>query len=217
MKLDFWKQRWNENQTGFHLDQVNPYLVNHWNDFGITPGARVFVPLCGKSLDMAWLADQGHRVLGVECSELAVESFFNEQQIEFSKIDLENFTKYTSNQVDILLGDYFDLDNSHLEDVGAVYDRASLVALPENMRGEYSIQLQSILPEGTGMLLVSLEYNQNLMEGPPFSVSSQEIRELYATSASIELIQQQDILPEQERFRQRGLDSLIESIYKIII
>ena len=217
MKLDFWKQRWNENQTGFHLDQVNPYLVNHWNDFRITPGARVFVPLCGKSLDLAWLADQGHRVLGVECSELAVESFFNEQQIEFSKIDLENFTKYTSNQVDILLGDYFDLDNSHLEDVGAVYDRASLVALPENMRGEYSIQLQSILPEGTGMLLVSLEYNQNLMEGPPFSVSSQEIRELYATSASIELIQQQDILPEQERFRQRGLDSLIESIYKIII
>ncbi|MCW9012896.1 MAG: thiopurine S-methyltransferase [Gammaproteobacteria bacterium] len=215
MKLDFWKQRWSENQIGFHLNQVNPYLVHHWLDLGIDKGSLVFVPLCGKSLDLVWLARQGHDVLGVECSSLAVESFFSEQKLDFQQAEYKNFKVFNAGNIDILQGDFFDLSKDLMADVNAVYDRASLVALPLDLRKRYVEKLAEVLPVNTHILLVALEYNQQLMQGPPFSVSEQEVAALYESHFEIEKIQQQDILSEQERFREKGLDSLIESIYKI--
>src|SRR3546814_8142059 len=78
MDPDFWQQRWRDNRIGFHRDGVLPLLEKHWPSLGLATGSRVFVPLCGKSLDMAWLAARGHRVLGVELSPLAVGQFFDE-------------------------------------------------------------------------------------------------------------------------------------------
>lgn len=213
MELEFWEQRWQEKQTGFHLAEVNPYLIEHFTDLDLAAGSGVFVPLCGKSLDMIWLASQSYKVLGVECSQLAVESFFNENQISFEVDKSQRFNCYQSENISIFQGDYFDLGSEDLSDISAIYDRASLVALPEDMRQKYADKLISLTPEQARVLLVTLEYDQAVMSGPPFSVTESSVRKLYTADFAIEKLQQLDIIDEQPRFRERGLDYMIESVY----
>ena len=53
MEASYWQQRWEINQIGFHGDEVNPLLVSHIGALGLDKGARLFLPLCGKTLDIA--------------------------------------------------------------------------------------------------------------------------------------------------------------------
>ena len=213
MDIEFWKQRWQQDQIGFHLNSVNSHLLNHWLNLDLVPGSTVFVPLCGKSLDLVWLANQGHHVLGVECSEQAVKAFFSGNKLPVQQAEYKGFHVYNSDRITILQGDFFDLDASLLEDVNAVYDRASLIALPESMRDQYARQLQDILPSAAQLVLITLMYDQSLMPGPPFSVSEDEVSRHYAHRYSISLLYQEDILLQEPRFGQQGLDYLTESVF----
>ena len=136
MVIEFWRQRWLENQIGFHLDETNAYLLKYWPTLDLDIHATVFVPLCGKSKDLLWLAEQGYHVIGVECSELAVSAFFNEHQLSYKVVDNQFHKHYISNSlnIELLHGDFFDMDKVLLDSVDAVFDRASLVALPADMR-----------------------------------------------------------------------------------
>ena len=215
MDPDFWKQRWVEGQIGFHLDAVNPGLLKFWPEMAIQPGSVVFVPLCGKSMDLIWLANQGYSVLGVEVSSIAVEQFFNENKINFQQGSYSGFSVFTASNITLINSDYFDLTGELLEDCCSVYDRAALIALPEKMRFDYVDMLKKIISPGVKILLVTLEYDQHVMNGPPFSVSDQEVHELFSDWSEITLLHECDILPEQERFRKKGLSSLIERVYMI--
>lgn len=215
MELDFWQQRWKENQIGFHLDQINPYLTEYWPSLNLQSGTVVLVPMCGKSLDMTWLNHQEHSVLGVECSEKAVLAFFSEQNIQQNVQSVKSFSLHSKENYNLLLGDFFKLDKTLLSEVTAVYDRASLVAMPEKMRQDYVNLLVNMLPEKISILLVTLEYEQSKMSGPPFSVTDKETHDLYSKHFSIETLHQLDIIEDQPRFKQRGLDSMIERVYKI--
>lgn len=213
MEIDFWKQRWQENQTGFHLDQVNPWLKKFWPELKLARGSHVFVPLCGKSIDLLWLAEAGYSVTGVECSQLAVEAFFSEHDLSCNRVDGELLQSYRAEDIHLLQGDFFDLPADMLADVAAIYDRAALIALPADMRQRYVTKLFDVLPSGAAMLLITLEYNQASMSGPPFSVPENEVRNLYGKRFDIHKLQQTDVLQEQPRFAQRGLDALLETVY----
>jgi len=215
MEQAFWQQRWQQNQIGFHLDRVNPHLVTHWGDLKLPAGSTVLVPLCGKSLDLLWLANQGYAVIGVECSELAVQAFFDEQKLSYQQGDYRGFRVFKAGNINILQGDYFDLDQELLADVSAVYDRASLVAMPEDMRENYVQKLLQCLPSSSQIMLVTLDYNQQQMAGPPFAVPEQEVTELYAQRYQIKRLYQQDILAAEQRFRERGLDYLVETVFHL--
>lgn len=215
MEIEFWRQRWLEKQIGFHLDEVNAYLLKYWPALDLDKNSTVFVPLCGKSKDLLWLAEQGYHVIGVECSELAVSAFFNEHQLSYKVVDNQFHKHYISNSVNIELlhGDFFDMDKVLLDTVDAVFDRASLIALPADMRQLYVDKLADSLSTKTSILLITLEYDQNKMSGPPFSVSAEEVNALYASSFDIQLLAQHDVLDDQPRFKQRGLSYLVESVY----
>ena len=213
MDIEFWKQRWQQDQIGFHLNKTNPHLVNHWLNLGLAPGSTVFVPLCGKSLDLIWLANQGYHVLGVECSERAVKAFYNENKLVVQRAKYKAFEVYNSNQITILQGDFFDLDSSLLEEIDVVYDRASLIALPASMRDQYARHLLDILPPVAKVILITLTYNQSLMSGPPFSVSDDEVSQHYAHRYTISSLYQENILLQEPRFEQQGLDYLVESVF----
>jgi thiopurine S-methyltransferase len=215
MQREFWEQRWQENQTGFHLNEINPYLKAHWQAVTNDQKGQVFVPLCGKSLDLIWLQQQGYSVTAVECSEIAVKAFFNEQGIEPEVSQQGAFKRFRSTGLCIYQGDYFQLEASMLRDISLVYDRASLVAMPGAMRKAYAEKMMALLPASVSMLLIALEYDQSLMTGPPFSVIQENIVELYQQGFSIEKMHQQDIIEQQPRFRGRGLESMIESVYKL--
>lgn len=215
MEEAFWQARWAQGQIGFHLQEVNPYLQQHWPSLSIAPGSQVLVPLCGKSLDMAWLAGQGLRVLGVELAERAVEDFFAEQGLQ-PEVEQQGVLRlYRAAGVEIYCGDFFNVQAEHVAGCTALYDRAALIALPETMRARYVEHLAAILPGNCRGLLVSLEYAQEEMSGPPFSVSQAEIDARLSPYWHIELLARHDVLNENWRFLQRGLSSLHESIYRL--
>lgn len=215
MNNEFWLTRWMQAQTGFHQNEVNPYLQQYWQE--LRGANKVFVPLCGKSGDMQWLRQQGCAVLGVELSPIAVDEFFEENGYQPLHENRENFSSCVADNIQILCGDYFDLSQVDLANVQAVYDRASLVALPAEIRARYVRHLVGILPAGTKILLVTFDYPQEEMDGPPFAVSIDEVGSLYHDYAKIQLLAQVDVLAENPRFGQRGLSRLHENIFLLIL
>jgi len=215
MKIKFWEQRWDEGSIGFHLSEVNPYLLEYWSHMNTAKGSTVLVPMCGKSLDLMWFVSQGFNVLGVECSKKAINEFSNEQKIDLQIKQHKNFVVHSNHNITVLEGDFFKLDREDLSNVSTIYDRASLIALPEDMRKQYVETLANNLPKHVSILLVVIEYKQSVMSGPPFSVSSDEIERLYKPHFLIENIYEQDVIDEQPRFKQRGLGSMIERVFKI--
>lgn len=217
MKKDFWLERWEREETGFHQDEVNPYLVQYWQELHLARGTKVFVPLCGKSRDMLWLRKQGYPVLGVELSAIAVQAFFKENRYTPDHVASENFARCEADNIHILCGDFFDLRKDDLKEIGAVYDRASLVALPPEMRERYVRHLLNILPPATQILLLAFDYSQPEMPGPPFAVSIGEVESLYRGRAKIRLLAQLDALDKNPRFQERGLRRLQENIFLLTL
>jgi thiopurine S-methyltransferase len=216
MHEDFWQQRWARNEIGFHLSEVNPYLQQFWPALDVPAGAQVLVPLCGKSVDMAWLTQQGYRVLGVELAQAAVEAFFSEQGLQAEIDQFGAFRRYRSGAIEVLCGDFFSLTAADLLECRALYDRAALIALPESMRERYAAHLASILPSGCWGLLVTLDYPQEQMPGPPFAVGEAEVQRLLAAPQwSLQVLETRDVLGENWKFLQRGLSQLSERVYRL--
>jgi len=213
MNPEFWHERWTRGEIGFHQPEFNVHLQLYFNRLELSSGAHIFVPLCGKSLDMVWLLEQGYQVTGIEISPLALKEFFEENGLRPEIRDHSGAAVYRCDNLEIYCGDFFTIDLSKLDPVDAVYDRASLIALPPDMRVAYAERLTGLLAGGTPTLLLSLEYPQQEMPGPPFSVSRAEIEELYGSHYRIEHIFSEDCLAREPRFREKGLTRFEEHVY----
>lgn len=187
MDLNFWHQIWEKNEIGFHEGQANSLLVEYINELPLSEGSRIFLPLCGKTLDIAWLLSKGYRVAGSELNKPAVEQLFIELGIEPNISKLGSIYCYSAENIDIFVGDIFDLCREMLGFVDAIYDRAALVALPDKIREKYRLHLLEI----TGIspqLLLTFEYDQKLMKGPPFSISDDDVKQYYVDSYKLSLL-----------------------------
>ncbi|HZX79702.1 MAG TPA: thiopurine S-methyltransferase [Lysobacter sp.] len=211
----FWHSRWQDGRIGFHQDRPTPLLVEHWPSLGVTPGARVFVPLCGKSLDMVWLAAERHRVLGVELSTTAVRAFFDEHGLAPSIEPDAAGERYRAGDVEIVRGDAFSLDAAALRDCAGVFDRGALIALPPAMRVRYVRELYARLPTGCRGLLITLEYPQHEKAGPPFCVPEAEVHDLYGRDWDVRLLERRDILEAQPSFVAEGVSALHTAAYRL--
>jgi thiopurine S-methyltransferase len=216
MNTDFWLARWAKHEIGFHQQHVNGYLREYWPQLQIPQGGTVFVPLCGKSLDMRWLRERGYRVLGIEIARNACSEFFEEWKVTPAVTTTAKFERWKAQGVTLLCGDFFALEEGDLPQVDAVFDRAALVALPPPMRRTYAAKLREILPAHVPILLVAPDYDQLEMKGPPFAVPRSEIHELFA-GCEIDELAAVDVTgaPENARFRQRGLTKLMERVFRI--
>ncbi|MCH1783862.1 thiopurine S-methyltransferase [Psychrobacter glaciei] len=190
MNPEFWQTRWQEKRIGFNQSQVNPLLMKCFSHLNVPAGGRVFVPLCGKSIDMAWLAAQGYNVVGVELVETAVQEFFTEQNIVptvYQHTDNPAIKYYqgqlTGRTITLWVADIFALSAEDIGNVDAVYDKAALIALPANMRVKYSEQMRQLSDTAdkkfAPQLLITLNYDQSKKNGPPFSISSEQIQQYY--------------------------------------
>ncbi|NJJ58869.1 thiopurine S-methyltransferase [Pseudomonas sp. B14(2022)] len=215
MEPKFWQERWARNQIGFHLPEVNPYLLRYWPSLTLAQGAKVLVPLCGKSLDLMWLASNGYHVLGVELSEQAVDAFFREQNLTPRITWHGVFKVYQADLIEIWCGDFFALDAGALADCTALYDRAALIALPPLMRAQYAEQLNSLLRPGCQGLLITLDYDQTQKAGPPFAVTDDEVKVRLGLQWCLEVLEAQDILDESWKFVQDGVTRLEERAYRL--
>lgn len=185
MNLDFWHAKWQKNEIGFHLNEANPLLVRHFPALRLPSNSRIFLPLCGKTLDIHWLLAQGFRVAGAELSTIAVEALFDELKLAPTLTKVGDLTRYSANNIEIFNGDFFALTAQMLGAVDAVYDRAALVALPAEMRKAYTAHLGAI-SQYAPQLLVTFDYDQTQLDGPPFCVSADEVRAHYSQNYALQ-------------------------------
>ena len=214
MEPEFWHQRWAAGQIGFHQRKVNPYLIRHWPELHLAPGSAVLVPLCGKSHDLRWLAEQGHAVMGVELSRDAVAAFFAEQGLIPDVSQAGAFEVWRSGRITVWCGDFFALTANDTQHCTALYDRAALIALPPAMRLRYQAHLARLLVQGAG-LIVTLDYPQAQLPGPPFAVAEDEVRDGFP-AWRVEVVQREDILAQSPKFIEAGVDRLEECVYRVL-
>jgi thiopurine S-methyltransferase len=215
MDHGFWQDRWERGETGFHQPHIHAQLQQFWPGLNLARGGSVFVPLCGKSRDMAWLAEQGHAVIGAELSERAVHAFFAEAGLEPTVTSSGAFQIFEAGPFKIYQGDFFALPADALRDVAACYDRAALIALPPEMRPDYAEKLAALLPPSAQVLMISIEYPEGEIKGPPFSVSGSEVRALFGSAFEITVLEDRDALAASENLRQRGVTRLVETAYRL--
>lgn len=212
MEREFWLERWEMNQIGFHKDQFNQNLLNHYSDLSLKEDDHILVPLCGKSLDMIWLAKQGLKVTGIELSEIAIKEFFTENKLDYTIEEIPPFKKYTSHNITIFEGDIFELTTNLLGPIHAVYDRASTVALPDNLRSKFMDKLKELNPK-LNILMVLFNYDQELVSGPPFSVSDDFIYSHFDKS-NLSVLKNEKLHTLNPKFEQSGAE-VFEKIFLI--
>ncbi len=210
-----WHSHWTRKSPGFHEGQVNSYLQQFLPLYNLQPGDTVFMPLCGKAVDILWLSEQGYHVIDVELSDVAIQSFFEESGIDFEKVELEKLVVYKAENITLYQGDYMNLQDKYLKNCKLVYDRASIVAIESFNRKTYKQKMLEIIPTGIPMLLVTLDYDQNVMQGPPFSVPVSEIKQLYQPEYKLALLQSSEQIEERPKWRDIGLQSLLESALRL--
>ncbi len=192
MEKQFWHQKWESNNIAFHRSEANPLLVKYFEELALAPGSRVFVPLCGKTLDIAWLLAKGYRVAGAELSEVAIEQLFAGLGVTPESSELGTIKHYSAENIDIFVGDIFALSSTGLGSVDAIYDRAALVALPEGMRDRYTAHLMEMTVQAP-QLLICYEYEQSFMPGPPFSISHEKVEQYYGSHYRLSLLESSEV------------------------
>jgi len=208
-----WIDRWNEGRIGFHLDRINPFLVKHAERFLPRGDETVLVPLCGKTLDIGWLLSRGHRVVGVELAERAVQALFSDLGLEPEITEVAGVPRYRAQGLEVLVADLLSVDQDQVGSFDGVWDRAALIALRASDRRPYCEGLFRMLRPGGRMLLCSLSYDQSTMDGPPFSVTSDEVRALYENVLPIERIDEKDVTDSNPKFAESGLSQVLEELW----
>lgn len=213
MEQNFWIERWQRQEIGFHQNKAQPALVAHFDLLRLKAGDMVLVPLCGKSLDLTWLAERGLHVVGAELSPLAVKAYFEERGETPDMRRVGDFDVYAKGAVEIWCGDFFKLDARALPACDAIYDRAALVAMPPEMQGRYAQKIAELAPRGSRELLIGLDYNQNEMSGPPFAIPQARVFELFGEAFDVDVIEAKNGLTSSEHLAKRGITRLEEASY----
>jgi thiopurine S-methyltransferase len=210
LETDDWVRRWSEGRIGFHRPTVQSWLVEHAARLLPRGDECVFVPLCGKSVDLVWLEQRGHPVVGVEVAEQACRDFLREQRRVAAEHSSPPFTVFSSGRIELLCGDFFALDAARHGDFPAIVDRAALIALPPARRVDYARKIVTLLRRGGRMLLVGIEYDEAKMAGPPFSVTREEVARHYGKACTVETLGTRDVAQSEPIWKERGLDAITE-------
>ena len=208
-----WINRWESNNIGWHTDKINRQLIEYLDELKLSSQETIFVPLCGKSLDMNYLYQKNYKVIGVEISELAIQQFFDENNLSYTVSKDGEFELYEGDGIKIYCGDYFDLQSNHLDNVKAIYDRASLIALDDELRQKYVKHLNDIISFDVRMLLLTLNYPQHQRSGPPFAVSKLEVDQLFKGSFDCQELYCIDDIENEPMFQNLGVDFVEKAVY----
>jgi thiopurine S-methyltransferase len=211
----FWIEKWEQQQIGFHLPTAHPMLARHWSALDVDRDAHVFVPLCGKSLDLIYLMSQGCHVTGVELSPIAIRQFLDEQGLQAATMEIEGVPVSTVDGLWLIEGDFFRLSSQVIGRVDAVYDRAALIAMPPDQQERYAQQLLALTPISAPILLVTLDYDPSEMSGPPFATPADQVRRLFEGRYEVDLLEQVDALVDNLALQGRGLTGLTETAWRL--
>jgi len=208
-----WLEFWENNEINWHSDVVTQELEEYLGLLKLEPGDKVFFPLCGKSLDMTYILNQGFSVIGVELSEIGIKQFFHANELDFTISQVGEFDLYSAKNIEIYCGDFFSLSSKNLSDVKAVFDRKSLIALDQNLRQKYVKHLNDIISLGVRILLITLHYPQHQMSGPPFSVDKSEVESLFSMAFNYQELKSFHDIENGSKLVDAGVDYIENAAY----
>jgi len=214
MENNYWLNKWQTNDIAFHEENVNADLIAYIHKLNLKPGDYIFVPLCGKTKDMLWLAEKGFHVIGIELSSIACDDFFDELNIKPHVTKQSKFKKYTYNNIILFCGDLFNLTSSDLPIIHAVYDCKALIALPSDLRKKYIDHIVKCFGTNIKILLLTRETSCPV-KPPPFPVNKAEIDLLYGSYFDVQLLKNLSITDIPERLAKKGYTEIIENVYLI--
>lgn len=210
MENDYWLSRWQEGDIKFHQSELNPYLLNYYALLGLESNDTILVPLCGKTQDMLWLQQQPLHVVGAELSDTACSGFFEENDLEYSATQKDNFTIYQGDHIELFCGDFFELKQNQIGKIKAVYDRAAMIALPLEYRQRYVNKTIELTEAGSKILLISLE-SSHQPQTPPFVINEKEIIGYYQKNFEIRMLEK---IPEKTpHLIAKGYDDMYSTVY----
>ncbi|XP_059174982.1 probable thiopurine S-methyltransferase [Physella acuta] len=224
-RVEFWKDRWDDRHIGFHQADVHKMLSKHFTKL-IPDGKanKVFFPLCGKAVDMSWLASQGYNIVGVDGVKKALEEFFTDQGIEYSVEDVNhnghNFKLFKSKDGKIRLycTDIFNFTPDIEGTFDAVWDRGALVALNREDVSGYVKNMKKLLSPNGRILMEVMEYDVSIMDGlegpskppPPHPMYEDQIKALYEPECEVHFIERDD-----RQIQGRDVNTAIYNIIKL--
>ena len=218
MEISYWQGRWRKDKTGWHMNKVFLPLKTFWPYLRLKPGDTVLVPLCGKSLDIDWLAEQGHHVIGVEVSERALQELMSRLPASFHPSAKGPFTCYKSPSIELWCGDILKIKKEWLPPIDAIYDKAALIALPGEMRSRYATHIQALIHSHSQIFINCFEYEQQEMPGPPFAVFEEELRAYFGDHFTLDCLHSHSLFDELTNFQRRGLHSYLkEKVYHLYL
>ena len=213
MDKSFWEKRWKDKKVGFNQAQPNRFLVEYFPKLNLKPGSTVFVPLCGKSVDMMWLLNEGFNVVGAELDESACREFFEENKLEANVRKAGEYVFFEGEGITLIAGDFFSLTQEMTGSFDAIYDRAALIALPAEMRQRYVSKLGELSDPKTKVLLITYSYDQKQMSGPPFSVTQTEVSEHYADTFNLKQVYSGENPNIPAHLQAKGLRQTLDEVY----
>ncbi|MDP6200060.1 MAG: thiopurine S-methyltransferase [Candidatus Poseidonia sp.] len=208
--MSFWHNRWETQQIGWHREVHNDLLTKHWDGIGASDGSNVLVPLCGKTLDMQWFAEQGHAVVGSEMVHQAIETFFDEHGLVPRCTKVGSHVHHVSQPYTILEGDFFEISEEAVQ-ADTWYDRAAMIAIPPDLREAYVEQLCKLTKEDAVGLLITFAYPPEEMDGPPFALHDEDVRRLFSEGFEVQCLETMDLTDEKDR----GLSQVTSSVFRI--
>jgi len=212
MTKQYWLDKWQHNDIKFNQDDVNVYLQRYYSRFNLSKSELIFVPLCGKSIDMLWLMNKGHHVVGVELSSVACKAFFEDNHLAYQVKTRGSFITYFNDSITLYCGDFFELMPGLMGNIKSVYDRGAFIAFPPDMRGQYVAQLASLIAVGGKIIMNTIEYDERREEGPPYSASFKNIAQLYQSSFHINQLEQ-SVYEVPEHLKSQGLLTANHAVY----
>jgi len=212
MTKQYWLNKWQQNDIKFNQDETNVYLQRYYSKLNLNKSDRIFVPLCGKSIDMLWLLQKSHLVVGVEFSPIACQSFFKDNSLPYQVKTLGPFTTYYNAAITLYCGNFFELTPGLIGNIKAVYDRAGFISLPPSNRAEYVEHLVTLIPAGARIIMTTIEYDQQQLDGPPYSTSFDNIKQLYGPHFHIEQLEHKPY-EVPEHLRAKGLQTADYAVY----
>lgn len=208
-----WLEKWKKKETKFDQMQVNPYLIKYEKIFESLEGKKIFIPLCGKSIDILWFLTHGAEVIGVEFSEVAIETFLSENNLIYKKVDKHPFIFYHADSLKFICGDLFQLEKNDVGEFDWIYDRASLIALDDMARVQYANKIFQLSSNQSKMFLITLSYGTTTLEPPPYSVTDEEVYSLFSKNFQIATLSKNENMDIMPHLIQAGFPNLNDRVY----
>lgn len=208
MTVGMWKECWNTPNVEFHNPQLNELFVKYHQRMLTRPGMRIFVPLCGKAVEMKWLVDHGHKVVGLEAAPVPCKAFFEENGIPYNVKEMKGIhgEKYESLDHNIVIYscDFFLFTADICGEFDGIWDSGGLNSMDVEDREAYIRRIRTLMGKGCVNLTEFVNFDKSMVD-ITWSMTKEELQKVFGEGFIVEDLNE---MAAPQRLKRQGCDTL---------